>query len=205
MMAPPKKSKTGLIILIVVILVVLIGGGVAAAVALGGKKGSPTTGNSNTPTTSTPTPGVTPSPTTPSIPSGFQQFSNSNFSVIYPSAWTAKSDSSSNGGEDFTSTTGQLFQVLIEPTGTQDEIPTYLDTLCSIFGTKIGSVTTVTIGGQQWQQETCGDNGTPDGTVEAVIYKGQLYSIDYASLAGGFTTDQTQYYTPMEQSFKFNS
>src|SRR6185437_5114840 len=158
---------------IIVVVVLIIG--VVGALALTSKKPSSTTGT-NTPS-STPTTAPTP---TSSVPSGFQKFSNSQFSVDYPGDWTA--DGSSGGdGEDFTSTTGQLFQVLIQPGADQSTVPTLLGALCSVFGKPIGSVSAVTIGGQPWQQVTCGDNGVTTGTVEATIHGDSIFSIDYAS------------------------
>lgn len=192
-MPPPRKGKTGMIVIISVILLVVIVGGVVAALALTSKK-SPTANNPST----TPTLAATP---TPSIPSGFQKFSNSQFSIAYPSDWTAQA---SGGGEQFVSQAGQLFQVLIQP-GDQTEIPTLLSTLCSIFGKPIGSPTTVTIGGTQWQQQACGDNGTPSASVEATVHQSQIFEIDYTSLAGTYAADKPQYFTPMEQSFAFTS
>jgi hypothetical protein len=200
MMPPPKKGKGGLIAIISIIVVVVIVGGVVAALALSGKKSNTGTNTGNNPS-ATPTTAATP---TASVPSGFQKFTGTAFSLNYPSGWTAKAASSSDG-EDFNGPSGQIFQVLIQPNGDQAQIPTFLDTLCSIFGKPIGSPTTVTIGGQQWQQETCGDNGTPVGTVEATVHQGQLFSIDYFSLATDFASDKTQYYGPMEQSFAFTS
>jgi hypothetical protein len=201
MMPPPKKKgKGGLIAIISIIVVVVIIGGVVAALAFGGKNKPGTTTNSSTPASAaTPTPTATP---TPSVPSGFQQFSGDGFTISYPSDWTTKASSGSKG-EDFNGPEGQVFQVLIQPNGDSAEIPTFLDTLCSIFGKPIGSPTTVTIGGQQWQQETCGNNGTPVGAVDATVYQGQLFSIDYFSLATDFASDKTQFYAPMEQSFAF--
>jgi hypothetical protein len=191
MMAPPKKSRTGLIVIVSVIVLVVIAGCVIGALALTSKK-SPTANNPS----GTSAPGVTP---TSSIPSGFQKFSNSQFSIAYPSGWDKQA---SGGGEQFVSQAGQLFQVLIQP-GDQTEIPTLLSTLCSVFGKPIGSPTTVTIAGQPWQQQTCGDNGTPSASVEATVHQSQIFEIDYTSLTGTYAADKTQYFTPMEQTFQF--
>ncbi len=191
---PRKKGRGGLIAIITIIVIVVLIIGVVGVLALG-KKPNSTTGSSSTPT-------VAPSPTS-SVPAGFQKFSNSQFSIEYPGDWTAKSGSS--GEEDFTSQAGQIFQIIVQPGQDQSEIATLLSTLCSIFGKPIGSVTTVVIGGQPWQQETCGDNGNPTGTVEATLHQTSVFSIDYASLGGTYTADKPQFFTPMEQSFAFAS
>jgi hypothetical protein len=191
-----RKGRGGLFAIIAIIVVVVLIVGVVGVLAFASKKPNGTNTTSSTPTTA-PTP-------TPSVPAGFQKFSNTQFSVIYPSDWASQAGTG-GGGENFTSTTGQLFQVIIQPGSDQSTVPTLLATLCSIFGKPIGSVTTVTIGGQPWQQETCGDHGVPVGTVEATIHQNEIFSIDYASLVGTYATDKTQFFAPMERSFAFAS
>ena len=191
---PPKKGKSGLIIGIVVVLLVIIVGGVLAFALL--KKGPNTTGTNGTSATATPK-----ATATQAVPSGFQQFSNSNFSVIYPQAWTAKASSS---GEQFTSASGQIFEVDITSGGSDPSV--FDSAYCGVIGKVTAGPTTVTIGGEKWTQEECQDqDGTLDSVVEAVAHNGNLFSIAYLSLIDTIQTDKTQFYQPMEQSFKFLS
>jgi hypothetical protein len=138
---------------------------------------------------------------TPSVPSGFQQFSNSDFRLDYPANWKVTGAPEFAG--EFTGPTGQDFFVLDYSNANTTEIPTQLTNMCSYFGALIGSARMVIIGGQRWQQETCGNNGTANSTVEAVIYKGRLFAIAYSSLPSFFSSDKTQFYSVMEQSFAF--
>ncbi len=203
-MAPPpqKKGKGLLIAIISIIVVVVIVVGVVAALALSNNKSNTTTNtNSNTPA-ATPTTAATP---TPGVPAGFQQFSNSEFSVAYPSGWTAKA-SSSGDGEQFTGPTAQVFQVDVNPNTPAGQESTFNTAFCQVLNSKgKGTPTTVTIGGQTWQQLDCQDDGNLHAVVESVVYKGALYSIAYLSLSTTFTSDRAQFYTPMEQSFAFAS
>jgi hypothetical protein len=139
---------------------------------------------------------------TPGVPSGFQQFSASDFRLNYPSDW--KVTGAKPFAEEFTGPAGQDFFVLIYSNGHTTQIPPLLGNMCDYFGSLIGSARTVTIGGQQWQQETCGENGTANSTVEAVVYKGNLFSIAYSSPPrSDFSSDKTRFYSVMEQSFAF--
>lgn len=191
---PPKKGKTGLIIGIVVVLLVLIVGGILGVVLL--KKGPNTPGTTGTSATATPK-----ATATQAVPSGFKQFSNTDFSVIYPQDWTAKS---SSNGEQFTSASGQIFEVDITSGGSDASV--FDDAYCGVIGKVTAGPTTVTIGGEQWTQEECQDqDGTLDSVVEAVAHNGNLFSIAYLSLIDTIQTDKTQFYQPMEQSFKFLS
>jgi hypothetical protein len=199
-MSPPRKRRGGLIAIIAIVVVIVIIVGTVAAFAFGNKNANNNTANSNTPSASTPT--TAPSPTS-SVPAGFTLFKNEFFGVSYPSDWKADAGSTNDGSESFTSTTGQLFQVILQQHADESQIPTLITTLCAIFGDPIGSPTVVTFAGTTWQQETCGNNGVPVGTVEAAVHNDLLYSIDYASLVGTYTDDKTQFFGPMEQSFAF--
>ncbi len=195
MMPPPRKSKTGLIVVVSIILLVVIAGGVITAIALTSKKTtSNTPGNPGNSPTATPTQG---------IPAGFTQFTGADFSIAYPSSWTKSGDSQGSGGQDFTGPTGQTFQISVDPHGSEGEIPVLLSTFCSILGNSKVTPTTVTIGGQQWQQADCGESSSLHTVIEAVFYKGKLFQISYGSLAQTFDNDKTQYFAVMEQSFAF--
>jgi hypothetical protein len=196
MMPPPKKGRGGLIAIISIVVLVVIIGGIVAAVALGGKKGGTNTGNNVTPT-----PTATP---TPSVPTGFTKFTGTAFSVVYPSDWMKEADSQGGGGEDFTGTTGQTFQISIDANGaTADQIPLLLTTFCGILGNDKATPTPVTIGGQQWEQIDCGNTPTLHAVSDAIYYKNALYQITYGSITDTYDTDKTQYFSVMESSFTF--
>jgi FlaG/FlaF family flagellin (archaellin) len=202
MMPPPQKKGKGLLIAIIsIVVVVVIVGGVVAALALSSNK-------SNTSTTSTATTTPSASPTTAatptsSVPAGFKQFSNSQYSIAYPGDWTAKA-SSSGSGEQFTGPTAQVFQVDITPNTPAGQEGTFNAAFCQVLNSKgKPTPTTTTIGGQTWQQLDCQDDGSLHAVVESVVYKGALYSLAYLSLSPTFTSDKTQFFTPMEQSFTF--
>ncbi len=198
-MPPPKKSKKGLIIgIAVVLLVVIIGCAVVGVLVTrqGSSTSSTTSGNAATATTA---PTAT---ATASVPAGFQKFSNDSFSIYYPADWEAKPES--DGGEQFSSSQGQVFQVNITAGAGANSAKTFDDAYCRVIGKQTADLTTVTIGGQQWTREECEDEaGTFHSVVEAVNYKGQLFSIAYLSLKPTFDLDKAQYYSPMEQSFTF--
>lgn len=201
MMTPPRKGKTGMIVIISVVLLVVIVGGVVAALAFASKK-TPTTAANNTPS-ATSAPATTP---TAAIPSNFKKFSNSRYSIGYPSDWMPAASSSGTNDEDFTGPTAQIFQVVITPNASPGEETLFNSGYCSVLGNSGGTKpapTSVTLGGHQWQQLDCGDNGTLHAIVESVIYKGDLYTLDYLSSSATFPSDRTQFFQPMEQSFQF--
>ncbi len=208
----PKKGKGGLIAVIAIVVVVVIIGGAAAAFALNGKKSpgsaSRSQNSASSQTANTPGVTVTPTPTTPpssgNAPAGFKQYSGSLFSINYPEDWTLEPSTQANGTTSFTGSQGQIFQVDVENSGDED-INQLLTLYCQTLSDTAGSPTTITIGGQQWQQRVCESNGQPAAAIEAVTYKGHIFSISYFSLAGTYATDATQYYQPMEQSFVFLS
>jgi hypothetical protein len=63
----------------------------------------------------------------------------------------------------------------------------------------------VSLAGHTWTRGNCdaGTQSTTELVVEMVVYKGQVYTIDYQSPSATFQADQNTYYTPMEQSFTF--
>ena len=194
---PPKKGgRSGLIIIIVIVLLVIIIGGVLAFVFLGGKKNT-----GNTPGSSaTNTPAAT---ATQAVPSGFKTFSNADFSVIYPQDWKTKT-TSSGAGEQFSSTTGQVFEVDI--TKGASDAAAFDTAYCGAIGKVTAGPTAVTIGGAQWTREECEDKaGSFHTVVESVTHNSNLFSIAYLSLAPTYAVDKSQFYQPMEQSFKFLS
>ena len=207
--APPRKSNTGLIVIIsVIVLIVLVGGAVGAIALLGKKSVSSGTTVGSTPTKTT-TASATNTPTLPttaptaSVPGGFSQFSNSDFSIDYPSDWMKTASTGQGSGIVFTSSTGDVFEVGTIAGG-QVAPTVFDDAYCKGIGMKAAGPTSVTIGGQQWTQETCTTtNGSIESVVEAVDHSNKLFLIAYASPAPTFASDQSQFFTPMEQSFMF--
>jgi hypothetical protein len=191
MMPPPKKGRGGLIAIIAIVLLVVIAGGIVAAIALTGKKPATSTG----PGASTPT---------PSIPAGFKKFTGSTFSIAYPSDWKPVGDAQGTSGEEFTSDSGQVFQVTISAGARSGQEDLFNTGFCSVVGNASDATpAAVTIGGQQWHQLDCGEKSSLHAVVESLVYKGTLFSLSYLSPITTFDSDKTQFYTPMEQSFAF--
>ncbi len=213
MAPPPKKSRTGLIVGI--LIAVLIVGGLGSLAALGFAGKGPLSSLGATPTTAataTPTATSTPSPTaTPNTPAGFKQFTSDDnaFSIAYPGDWQ-QSASSTGSGAQFTGPTGEIFFVfdLANPGGTT---AAELDSaFCQGtngdggFGGTPSAPVTVTIGGQSWTQEECDNsNGALHAVAESIIYQNKAFFIAYASSKLTFDQDKTQFYQPMEQTFRF--
>lgn len=203
-MAPapqPKKSKTGLIVVILIAVLIIGGLGSVAALGFAGKGPLKSLG-------STPTPAATATPkatATPSIPPGFQAFTSSDntFSLAYPGDWQ-KSDATQGTGGQFIGPQQQLFLVARQDGALS---PTDFDNgFCgsSGFGGTGSTPKNVTIGGQGWTQEECDNSdGSGHAVVESVVYKGGFYYIAYVSDAASFAQNQTSFFTPMEQTFKF--
>ena len=183
--APPRKRHTGLIVLILVVLLVALGG--AAAVGFFVFK----LGNS---TASTPTCAL----------SGYTAFTSPDhsFCLVYPNGWQVASALKGSGAQ----LSGPAHQVF-----TVANIGAFSATLqdydigfCNSLGGKSSEMVSVTIQGQAWTQIHCAtDAGNGRVIIEAVIYKGSLYHMSYGSPVASFQSDLSQFFTPMEQSFRF--
>jgi hypothetical protein len=66
---------------------------------------------------------------------------------------------------------------------------------------------TVTLAGQTWTRGNCGASAQSGSelVVEMLVYRGQVYTLEYVSPTATFPADQSAYYTPMEASFQFLS
>jgi hypothetical protein len=131
---------------------------------------------------------------------------DNTFSVGYPTGWQTKSATSGMGVE-FTGPSQQIFEVLNFGANSALSPDDAVSIFCMAIGTKTAGPSSATISNQQWTREEC---ETSSGTIvhtltEAVTYKGQLFQIVYASLKESFASNQSQFFTPMEQSFKFLS
>jgi uncharacterized membrane protein len=189
-MPPPRKRRGRLIAIISIVVVVVLIGGVAGALAVINNVGGGSNGAAATPT--------------PGVPAGFQQFIGNTFSIVYPDNWMRSGDPQGVDGQDFTGPAAQTFEISIYAhTGTSDEIPLLLTTLCTALGNATVTPTTVTIGGQQWQQEDCGSGSSLHAVSEAIVYKGSLYQITYGGLVTTYANDKAQFFSVMERSFTF--
>lgn len=125
------------------------------------------------------------------------------FSIGYPDSWQVSSD---QNGVEFTG-----------PANREDfKVSTYNDNglspadtingLCNIPGAAslTTNISSVTIGGQQWSRAECEFSNTNlHQMIEAITYQGSDFVIRYESLDSAFASDQSTYYLPMQQSFKF--
>jgi serine/threonine protein kinase len=146
-------------------------------------------------------------PTSASIPAGFKLFTNSDrsFSIAYPSGWSMKPVLPTSGtGEEFDGPSTQIVQVTNGGPNQSTDTGTSDDAFCITFGLTTSGHTTVTIDGQRWTREECDSYASiSHGLVETVVYKGHLYLLSYAAPKDTFNNTRTQFFTPMEQSFKF--
>jgi len=205
---PPQQGRNalGMSILSLITILVLLGGGLLVAGIIGkgplaSLNGQPAgTGAAQTPAAS-PTPTATP---TPSAPPGFRVFINATntFSIDYPSNWQ-EAKASAGSGAQFEGPEPQVF--IVSDAGASGGDPALFDKdFCDGFGGKPTAPKQVSIAGQQWTEEECNSSsGTAHAAVEATFYTGHLYVIAYACYKATFAANRNQYFTPMEQSFKF--
>lgn len=182
--SPQKTRKTRLLLLSGIVLLVLVVSSILAVVLLPKK-----------PSTS--------GPSTPTVPAGFQQFSSTYFSIIYPLGWSVNPTTSPIGDEFYNP--AQSFDVSIDLNESGLNEYEYTALLCSgPLDTNSSSPDNVKIGGVSWVRRTC-DNPPFHTVVEAAFHQGNLFSITYFSNQDNFSADAAQYYQPMEQSFTFLS
>jgi hypothetical protein len=183
--APPKKRHIGLIVLLSVALMVVVVGAVAGFVFL--RPGS---------TAATPTCAL----------SGYTAFTSPDhtFCLVYPTGWQVANPLKGTGAA-FSGPAHQVFTVA--NIGAFSGTPTDYDVgFCDNLVGRVSQITSVTLDGQVWTQAHCAfDVGTGRAIVESVIYKGNLYHLDYGSSAASFLSNQSQTFTPMEQRFRFLS
>lgn len=188
------------------LLVMLLAG--CSLPGLGGSSSS-TTPTSTTAAGTTPTPSVT-----------FKPYSDTNFTINYPSSWTAKPD---NGSVSFSDSLG-IYNFTIGATTNPGGVLTS-DQLADagINGAKgslknaqtVSVPATTTVGGQTWSQRSASGTGTENGqdvevqfVVLAISYPANSptakgYVIVYGTLKQTFDIAAGAYFTPMLQSFKF--
>jgi hypothetical protein len=170
-------------------------------------------GGSTATTTPTPTLAVTPTPSptptpTPPPPAGFVFYTSQDHTYLlaYPTGWLILS---ANGQTQFTGV-GQLFEVSETGGAAQANPAQSVNSFCQSKQAGVApdpvQTTTVNLAGQSWTRANCdaGAQGPAiQWVVEVAIYKGISYQIDYTSPIVEFKRDNSQYYTPMERSFRF--
>ncbi len=186
MAAPPRKRRAGLIALIVGGLLVILVGTVAGVILL--KKNAAAS-----------------APTCATL-SGYTIFTSPDhtFCLAYPTGWQVTGALQGTGAQ-FSGPAHQLFTV--SNIGAFSGTPADYDIrFCVTLDGTSSPTTTLTLSGQTWTQARCAINGgTGRGIVEATIYKGSLYHMDYGSPVGAFPSNRSQFFTPIEQSFRFLS
>jgi serine/threonine protein kinase len=125
------------------------------------------------------------------------------FRIHYPSGWQ-ESKSATGTGADFHGLVSASFDVANDGTSLSNA-GNAVDQLCESASGAAAERTLITLGGQEWVQEKCGKSldGNLITIAEAVVYKGDLFMIEYSALSAGFDRDQARYFVPMEHSFTF--
>ncbi len=138
--------------------------------------------------------------------SGYTAFTSPDhtFCLVYPTG-SQVANSLKGTGVALSGPAHQVFTVA--NIGAFSGTPTDYDVgFCDNLVGRVSQITSVTLDGQVWTQAHCAfDVGTGRAIVESVIYKGNLYHMDYGSSAASFLSNQSQTFTPMEQSFRFLS
>src|SRR5579885_1261633 len=204
--AARKHRRTRLVILLVVLAAVILLGG-AGALVFRSLHSTPTTSATATRPPATATKPI--ATATPTIPPGFSLYISPDrtFSIIHPTTWKPGATSLGSDGAEFDSPAGpsQMFTAVNQGPQSGDALSAD-DAFCASFSLtgSPGPHKTITLSGQQWMQETCDTlGGISHAVIEGVMYKGNLYIILYVDFPNSFKSDQTAYFTPMEQSFSF--
>lgn len=179
---PPRKRRIGLLTLIGVALVVVVVA-VVGYFALG--LGSTTA-------------------TLPCSLGGYTAFTSPDhtFCLDYPTGWQVMNPSRGSGAQ-FSGPAHQVF--------TAANLGAYSGTaagfdraVCLNLGGIAGLPITLTLAGQTWTQRLCFLDADHYRTIiESSVYQGKLYHMDYGSATLTFLSNRSQFFTPMEQSFRF--
>jgi hypothetical protein len=131
--------------------------------------------------------------------------------VQYPTGWQVTPPAGPNAQYRFSGPAHQQFQVNHIPVTAATDMAPLMTATCQAgqpgLPTSSVQTQTVSLAGQTWMRGDC-DAGTQSSTelvVEMVAYKGQVYTLDYESPTANFPADQSAYYAPMEESFRFLS
>jgi hypothetical protein len=215
---PPARRKSKaipILIAVLVILVVCAGGGIVGARLLFNtaktainnglnslsQTATAAAGGSSNGGSSTPGSGGGGNGGGGTTPSGFQTYNDGMYQIKYPNGWVAQSDKSGSvvivgleNGEQFWIWDGKQ---------DYDDTKSFDDILCLSHTQAGATITMVTIDGMQWTREVCTSTQDLADVVESVIYKGNIYALEYIAAPSIFADDQKNIFGPMEQSFQF--
>jgi hypothetical protein len=170
--------------------------------------GSATT--ANTSPTATPTAASQPTPTnTPASSLKVYTSPDNKYQVSYPTGWQAQVADGNPGKVSFTGPDNQTFEVSDNAGTPGTDLAQFVTSYCQAVQQtpSSGQVkgTPVLLDGQSWFKAQCSADAQPANVliVEVVTYKGAIYQIDYGSSSANFQADDSAFYAPMEQSFKF--
>jgi hypothetical protein len=160
--------------------------------------------STGTPTAAQPTPTNTPN-------TGMTVYTSPDhkYQISYPTGWQEQTADGNPGKVAFSGPENQEFDVSDDagiPGGDPAQFVTdYCQAIQPGQSTSQVTGTPVVLDGQTWFKAECGADAQPTNVliVEVVTYKGAIYQIVYGSSAASFQADDTTYYAPMEQSFKF--
>ncbi len=164
--------------------------------------------NSPKSNTNTPKKEPTPIPTARVIvahPAGFTSYQNADFHLAYPAGWQQQNPPNGTGVQYMGPTKQEFIAATL---GNTQKSPEVFDAaFCSPTGsggTPEGAAKVVDFGGESWMQQQCVDAKAGTSTiVESTVHAQNFYYIAYSSPTASFQANMTQYFTPMEQSFKF--
>jgi hypothetical protein len=215
---PARQSQARVFILAAVaaiVLFVLIGGGLLFARSFN-KAAAPVSGPQAT-ARSTRTAGGTPiqgSPTASSPGLTTYQDPNGLYTIGYPPDWQVQQVSHTlgslplllhgvrfqGGSASFSVLIGDVLPFVPDLASQAD------DSLLQLMGGQhISSARSVSIGGQQWTQKQAETITGSKLIAASITYNSHLYSIVYGAPDGEFAADDSHTFTPMLQSFLFNS
>jgi hypothetical protein len=215
---PPAPHKSGgwvVPLLIVLILLVLAGGGGAVfALTRGGASTA-----SGTPT-ATATTAATATSTVPSAPPGFTTFVDpaGDYSLAIPQDWSTTTTTTPSGSKEIGFTSSSLPSVALEVEYLSNvPLDGQQNTVSSAFFNNVASQshgtvsnrqgpTSVSLAGETWSQYT-GDLSLSGQTLHIVLliagHAGSTAFVAYLAPKNSFSSDDSQYFQPMLQSFTF--
>jgi hypothetical protein len=131
------------------------------------------------------------------------------YRLSYPSGWQVQTADGNPGKASFMGPNNQYFEVSDDASIPGAELDQLITQYCQAVqpGQAASHVVgiTVTLGGQTWFKAPCSADAQPASEliVEVTTYKGSVYQLDYSSPGPSFLSDDSTFYTPMEQSFQF--
>ena len=181
--------------------------------------GSSTTGTASTPTS---TPTLAPSPTSPTAANGaMTAFQGNSFTISYPQNW--QTTTKANNIFTFTDSTGNIkmtITVAPDPNSTigADSVASTALQAAQVLLKNSQTVTvpsTTNVGGDSWSQISASGTqrlNNQDTNIQVVVIAtvhpantllSKSFTIFYQAPVSTFSQDNTTYFQPMLQSFKF--